>query len=132
MSKLVYEASTLGHGEDPWLGPDILEYLRPSTGAPLPDKDRRREREADRRRREELAELPGDELARLIHTLEEEMAEASTDLRFEYAARLRDEIKDLLAGKPPRGDGGEPSTPRSSAVPTTGAPDAGDAVPQPT
>ena len=43
----------------------------------------------------ELAELPGDELARLIHTLEEEMHEASADLRFEYAARLRDEIKDL-------------------------------------
>ena len=33
-------------------------------------------------------ELPGDELERLIHTLEEEMAEASQELRFEYAARL--------------------------------------------
>ena len=43
----------------------------------------------------DLAELPGDELARLIHTLEEEMAEAAADLRFEYAARLRDEIKEL-------------------------------------
>ena len=74
---------------------DILEYLRPSTGAPLPEKERRRETEADRRRRMELAELPGDELARLIFTLEEEMAAASQDLRFEYAARLRDEIKDL-------------------------------------
>ncbi|MBX3283967.1 MAG: excinuclease ABC subunit UvrB [Actinobacteria bacterium] len=74
---------------------DILEYLRPSTGAPLPEKERRRETEADRRRRQELAELPGDELARLIFTLEEEMAAASQDLRFEYAARLRDEIKDL-------------------------------------
>ncbi|MBX3314766.1 MAG: excinuclease ABC subunit UvrB [Actinobacteria bacterium] len=74
---------------------DILEYLRPSTGAPIPDKDRRRETELDRKRRKELAELPGDELARLIHTLEEEMAEASSELRFEYAARLRDEIKDL-------------------------------------
>jgi excinuclease ABC subunit B len=74
---------------------DILEYLRPSTGAPLPEKERRRETEADRRRRMELAELPGDELARLIFTLEEEMAVASQDLRFEYAARLRDEIKDL-------------------------------------
>jgi excinuclease ABC subunit B len=31
----------------------------------------------------------------LISTLEEEMAEASADLKFEYAARLRDEIKDL-------------------------------------
>jgi excinuclease ABC subunit B len=74
---------------------DILSYLRPSTGAPLPDKDKRREREIDRQRRQELAELPGDELERLIRTLEEEMAEASQELRFEYAARLRDEIKEL-------------------------------------
>ena len=34
-------------------------------------------------------------MRRLILTLEEEMHEASTELRFEYAARLRDEIKDL-------------------------------------
>ena len=74
---------------------DILAYLRPSTEAPLPAKERRRETEADRRRRLELAELPGDELERLIRTLEEEMSEASQELRFEYAARLRDEIKDL-------------------------------------
>jgi excinuclease ABC subunit B len=74
---------------------DILAYLRPRTGAPLPDKERRRETEADRKRRLELAELPGDELERLIRTLEEEMTDASGELRFEYAARLRDEIKDL-------------------------------------
>jgi excinuclease ABC subunit B len=74
---------------------DILEYLRPSTGAPVPEKERRRETEAERKRRQELAELPGDELERLIRTLEAEMAEASQELRFEYAARLRDEIKDL-------------------------------------
>ena len=53
------------------------------------------ETEADRRRKQELAELPGEELERLIRTLEEEMADASAELRFEYAARLRDEIKDL-------------------------------------
>jgi excinuclease ABC subunit B len=34
-------------------------------------------------------------LTRLIRTLEEEMREAATELRFEYAARLRDEIGDL-------------------------------------
>ena len=45
--------------------------------------------------RVDLADLPGDELRRLILTLEEEMHDASTELRFEYAARLRDEIKDL-------------------------------------
>jgi excinuclease ABC subunit B len=43
----------------------------------------------------ELRELPGDELRRLIQTLEEEMKDAATELRFEYAARLRDEINDL-------------------------------------
>jgi excinuclease ABC subunit B len=42
-----------------------------------------------------VAELPRDELARLIRTLEEEMHEAAADLRFEYAAKLRDEIAEL-------------------------------------
>jgi excinuclease ABC subunit B len=45
--------------------------------------------------REEIADLPAAELERLIRTLEEEMHDAATELRFEYAARLRDEIKDL-------------------------------------
>ncbi len=35
------------------------------------------------------------DLGKLIDTLEMEMNEASADLRFEYAARLRDEIKEL-------------------------------------
>jgi excinuclease ABC subunit B len=75
---------------------DILSMLRPDDGAPLPGgRDRRRQRERDQRRLAELAELPQSELVRLIQTLEEEMHEASADLRFEYAARLRDEIKEL-------------------------------------
>ena len=41
--------------------------------------------------------LGSDELSGLIRTLEKEMHEASADLRFEYAARLRDEIKELTA-----------------------------------
>ena len=50
----------------------------------------------DRRRAtDDLGDLPEDELERLIRTLEQEMREAAVDLRFEYAARLRDEIKDL-------------------------------------
>ena len=61
----------------------------------MPGKDQR-----DRRRRDQTPQptspsCPADELGRLIRTLEEEMHEASADLRFEYAARLRDEIKDL-------------------------------------
>jgi excinuclease ABC subunit B len=40
-------------------------------------------------------ELPTDELTRLIATLEAEMHAAAGELRFEYAARLRDEIRRL-------------------------------------
>jgi excinuclease ABC subunit B len=39
--------------------------------------------------------MPQDELTRLIQTLEDEMHEAAKELRFEYAARLRDEVNDL-------------------------------------
>ncbi|MDQ3973111.1 MAG: excinuclease ABC subunit UvrB, partial [Actinomycetota bacterium] len=41
------------------------------------------------------AELPQEELVRLVQTLTDEMHEAAAALRFEYAARLRDEIADL-------------------------------------
>ena len=72
---------------------DILASLRPSEGAPVPGSDRRNTRRD--KVRSDLADLPSDELARLVLTLEEEMKEAAGDLRFEYAARLRDEIKEL-------------------------------------
>ena len=36
-----------------------------------------------------------DELEKLVVTLEEEMFAAAEELRFEYAAKLREEIKDL-------------------------------------
>ena len=73
---------------------DILSMLRPDNTAPVPGKDRRRQRERDKVQRE-LKTLPQQELARLIQTLEEEMHDAAVELRFEYAARLRDEINDL-------------------------------------
>ena len=73
---------------------DILSLLRPDDTSPVPGKDRRRQRERDKVQRE-LRTLPQQELGRLILTLEEEMHEASAELRFEYAARLRDEINDL-------------------------------------
>ncbi len=50
------------------------------------------------RRRRGKAEVEGmnrDEIERLIITLEEEMFTAAEELRFEYAAKLRDEIKEL-------------------------------------
>jgi excinuclease ABC subunit B len=43
----------------------------------------------------DVSELPREDLASLIQSLTDEMHEASGDLRFEYAARLRDEIADL-------------------------------------
>jgi excinuclease ABC subunit B len=72
---------------------DILAYLRPAETAPVPGKDQRSTRRDQSR--SDLRELPADELGRLVMTLEEEMKEAAADLRFEYAARLRDEIKEL-------------------------------------
>jgi excinuclease ABC subunit B len=70
---------------------DILSFIRPSQDtAPVPDLSRKREA-----RRADFSDMPEDDLERLILTLTEEMNDASADLRFEYAARLRDEIKDL-------------------------------------
>ena len=75
---------------------DILELLRPSEGAPMPGKDARRRGVSERAKvAREIKNLPQQELASLIQTLEMEMNEAAADLKFEYAARLRDEIKDL-------------------------------------
>jgi excinuclease ABC subunit B len=73
---------------------DILAHLRPAEGAPVPGDGRRRGRPG-KALKEELADLPPTELGRLIQTLEEEMHEAAADLRFEYAARLRDEVNEL-------------------------------------
>ncbi len=73
---------------------DILSVLRPSNTAPMPGKGRRKDHERDKVVRE-LRALPESELARLIMTLEEEMNLAAEELRFEYAARLRDEVKEL-------------------------------------
>ncbi len=71
---------------------DILVLMgRGRQGAPVPGSDRR----SRKRDRSDFSNLPKDELSRLIRTLEEEMHEAAADLRYEYAARLRDEINDL-------------------------------------
>ncbi|HVF08134.1 MAG TPA: excinuclease ABC subunit UvrB [Actinomycetota bacterium] len=48
-----------------------------------------------RRQRAARPEMPTEELGRLVQSLEEEMHQAAKDLRFEYAARLRDEVHDL-------------------------------------
>ncbi len=65
---------------------DILLTMAAEGAAPEPGR---------RRRRRERPEMPSEELERLIRSLEEEMHEAAKELRFEYAARLRDEVVDL-------------------------------------
>jgi excinuclease ABC subunit B len=67
---------------------DILDLIQ-SSDAPSVDT---RAREL---RRKENLDLTTPDLRRLIQSLEEEMNEAAVELRFEYAARLRDEINDL-------------------------------------
>ncbi|MEC7827686.1 MAG: excinuclease ABC subunit UvrB [Actinomycetota bacterium] len=75
---------------------DILLVLRgQEEGAPVPEKLVSGRLRPDEQARKDLAELPEDDLHRLIHSLELEMEEAAEDLRFEYAARLRDEIREL-------------------------------------
>ena len=48
-----------------------------------------------RRRREKRVDMEPHEIEQTIVELEEEMLAAADDLRFEYAAKLRDEIKSL-------------------------------------
>jgi excinuclease ABC subunit B len=91
------EAYNLEHGIDPQsvrkAVTDILSLIRPRQSAPVPDNAS--DLAARRRAAEGLSDLPDAELERLILTLEEEMHDAAGDLRFEYAARLRDEVKEL-------------------------------------
>ncbi len=65
---------------------DIAEFLQSQSKVP---KSRRR------RQREAAGTMPPAEIERKLIELEEEMLAAAEDLRFEYAARLRDEIRDL-------------------------------------
>ncbi len=66
---------------------DILELVQSGDASFA-----RRRREVEER---PALDLPADDLERLIRSLEDEMREAARELRFEYAARLRDEIEDL-------------------------------------
>jgi excinuclease ABC subunit B len=66
---------------------DMAEFLAMESNAP-----RRR-----RRGRDETATKTPEELEKLVVELEEEMLAAAEDLRFEEAARIRDELKELRA-----------------------------------
>ena len=64
---------------------DIAEFLQLEAKVP---KGRRRVVQRE-------TEMTPEEIERMIVELEEEMLAAAEDLRFEYAAKLRDEIRDL-------------------------------------
>ena len=64
---------------------DIAEFLQSESKVPR----------SRRRRRTAASGMPPAEIEKTIVELEEEMLEAAEDLRFEYAAKLRDEIRDL-------------------------------------
>jgi excinuclease ABC subunit B len=81
---------------------DILEMIRMRDGGDdgktTSGRGRGRGRGGGARGRAPVAErldLPRDELGRLIQSLTDEMQDAARDLRFEEAARLRDEIHEL-------------------------------------
>jgi len=79
---------------------DILEMVRLREGDDDGAGGRSRGRGRGRARQQsavfaDMRGVPPDELGRLIQTLQEEMHEAAKDLRFEEAARLRDEINEM-------------------------------------
>jgi len=69
---------------------DILSAAGIASESSTPYQSKKR-----KKTKRDLTGLPADEFPRLIRALEEEMREAARELRFEYAARLRDEIHEL-------------------------------------
>ena len=79
---------------------DIIQMARAAeAGTPykaaVPNLRRKRGRGGQSDGVPDVSELPQEDLAKLIQSLSDEMNEAAAELRFEYAARLRDEVSDL-------------------------------------
>ena len=68
---------------------DIAEFLQAEGKTP---KGRKR---SERRMKKQAADMSLSDMERTIVELEEEMLAAAEELRFEYAAKLRDEIREL-------------------------------------
>src|SRR5689334_7519305 len=64
---------------------DITEFLQTDSKVP----------KSRRRRRDKKVDMSPHEIEQTMRELEEEMLAAAEELRFEYAAKLRDEIRDL-------------------------------------
>ena len=65
---------------------DITEFLMSDSKVPTKGRRRRADKQID---------MTPNEIERMMRDLEEEMLAAAEELRFEYAAKLRDEIRDL-------------------------------------
>jgi excinuclease ABC subunit B len=99
---------------------DIAEFLQAESKVP-------RGRKRSRRKRGASSEMPQHELERMVVELEEEMIAAADELRFEYAAQLRDELRELRrdlreihvseapAGDGPAGENGRDGVARDAA-----------------
>ncbi len=72
---------------------DIAEFLQSESKVPKGGRRTRRGRASATRAK--AKEMPTHELERMVVEIEEEMIAAADDLRFEYAAQLRDEIREL-------------------------------------
>jgi excinuclease ABC subunit B len=91
--RAIQQAYNVEHNIEPTtIMKNVNDFILQTRGdyASTPNKKNRRGK-----KRADTVEMPLDELKRLIMALEEEMREAARDLRFEYAARLRDEVHDL-------------------------------------
>jgi excinuclease ABC subunit B len=71
---------------------DILSMLRPDSAASVPNLS---DKAARTRKKVDVESMAQSDLERLVLVLEDEMNEAAAELKFEYAARLRDEIREL-------------------------------------
>src|SRR5689334_22355507 len=65
---------------------DITEFLMSDSKVPTKGRRRRRDKQVD---------MEPAQIEQMMRELEEEMLAAAEELRFEYAAKLRDEIRDL-------------------------------------
>ena len=90
---------------------DISEFLMQEGKVPKSRRRRRKQRETD---------MTPAELESTIVELEEEMLAAAEDLRFEYAAKLRDEIRDLRRELDAATLRLSPRRPRGASVPAEG------------
>jgi excinuclease ABC subunit B len=90
--RMIQEAYNVEHGIDPQT---VRKRVTDILLALADDPKHAQTPKKERRRKATHPEMPRDELERLIQSLEEEMHQAAKELRFEYAARLRDEVVDL-------------------------------------